>query len=150
MNSLATLRQRQTPWARRVLGMFVVVWLNIALQPCAMAMGTDDDHDCPHCPPSHTRQHDGHEMPSDPMEGVDMPCATGVADCSVVDEANIDGRTGQLKLKDAPADQPIVMIPFAGLLADVQPKRISDILSPDTHPPDSSPPLSVLYCVYLI
>lgn len=79
-----------------------------------------------------------------------MPCATGVADCSVLDEANIDGRTGQLKLKDAPAGQPIVMMPSAGLLADVQPKRISDVLAPDTHPPDSSPPLSVLYCVYLI
>ena len=42
----------QTPWARYALSLFVVVWLNTALQPCAMAAGDagGHDHDCPYCP----------------------------------------------------------------------------------------------------
>lgn len=148
MNSLATLRQRQIPWARRVLGLFVVVWLNLVLQPCAMAMGAVEDHDCPHCPPSHARQHDGHDMSSEASR--DMPCATSAADCSVFDEANVDGRTGQLKLKNAPTELPVAMVASAERYADVQPKRTIVVRPPDTHPPDSSRSLNTLYCVYLI
>ena len=46
LNLLAKIRRRQKPWARRVLGLFVMVWLNVALQPCAMALG--DAHDIWH------------------------------------------------------------------------------------------------------
>lgn len=150
MNSIATPRQRQTPWARRTLGMFVLVWLNLALQPCAMAMGGDDDHDCPHCPVSHTQRHDGHEMSSDAMTDHDMPCATGAADCTAFDEVNVDARTGQLKLKDAPTDQPVAIARFEGFFADASPNHTRVVRQPEAHPPDSSPALNVLYCVYLI
>lgn len=150
MSSLAILRQQQTPWARRVLGMFVVVWLNLALQPCAMAMGGDDDHDCPHCPPAHTQQHDGHEMSPDAMTDHDMPCASGVADCTATVAINVDGRTGHLKLKDVPTDQPDAIVPFAAPIADAAPNLIGFFDPPEAHPPDSSPSLNVLYCVYLI
>lgn len=154
MNSLATLRQRQTPWARRVVGIFVVVWLNLALQPCAMAMGGGDDHDCPHCPTSHTRQHDGHEMSSDEMKGHemtghDMPCAMGAADCSVLDTAYIDSRTGQFKLKDGPSDLPATLIPSAPWLANTSAERVTLVAPFATDSPGTSPPLNILYCVYL-
>lgn len=150
MSSVAILKKRQIPWARRALGMFVVVWLNLALQPCAMAMGGDDDHDCPHCPPSHTQRHEGHEMSSDTMPDHDMPCATGAADCTAFGAVNVDARSGDLKLRDAPIDQLDVIVPFAVSIADAGPSRTAVIEPPWPHPPDSTPPLTVLYCVYLI
>ena len=52
LNTQSKSRQARIPWARRVLGAFVVVCLNMALQPCAMAFG--GDHDCVHCPPAIT------------------------------------------------------------------------------------------------
>jgi len=121
----------------------------MALQPCAMAMGADDDHDCPHCPPTLAEHHDGHAMSSDALAGHDMPCATRAADCSVSDEYSVDGRTGQLKLNDVPSDWPVAILPFAEFLADIQPKRTTDKPLKVSHPPGSSPPLNILYCVYL-
>jgi len=62
------------PWARHALTLLAVLWLNVAVQPCAMAMvpdsgvgdqvvvGTDGPdsgapvaHHCPHCPPAQLR-----------------------------------------------------------------------------------------------
>lgn len=150
MSSVAIPKKRQIPWARRALGMFVVVWLNLALQPCAMAMGGDDDHDCPHYPPSHTQRHEGHEMSSDTTADHDMPCATGATDCTAFDAVNVDARSGGLKLKDTSNDQPDVIGPFAAFIADTGPSRTVVVEPPSSHPPDFSPPLNVLYCVYLI
>jgi hypothetical protein len=149
VNSLATFKQRQTPWARSVLGLFVVVWLNLALQPCAMAMGGDDDHDCPHCPPGHTQEHDGHDMASIEAVGHDMPCATVAADCSVLDDYNYDGRAVQLKVKDAPSDLPVALLPSEQFLADAQSNLVAYAPPNINHPPGPSLPLNILYCVYL-
>lgn len=150
MSSVAIPKKRQIPWARRALGVFVVVWLNLALQPCAMAMGVDGDHDCPHYPPSHTQRHEGHEMSSDTTADHDMPCATGVADCTTFDAVNVAARSWSLKLKDTSNDQPDVIGPFAAFIADTGPNRTVVVEPPRLHPPDFSPPLNVLYCVYLI
>jgi len=80
----------------------------------------------------------------------EMPCATGAANCSGFDEVNIDSRAGQLKLKDAPSELPIALVPFAQVLADVQPKQVRVVHPPDGRPPDAFPSRNILYCVYLI
>ena len=99
---------RRTPWTRGVFGMFVVVCLNLALQPCAMAMGTEQDRDCPHCPPSETQEHHGHHGVT--VEEVDQtPCASASDDCGLGDDLNYDGRNTQLKLKDLPVDAPVAI-----------------------------------------
>jgi hypothetical protein len=144
VTALATIRQRQVPWARRTLGMFVVVWLNLVLQPCAMALGGEIDHDCPHCPPSHERQHDSHNMASN-----EMPCATGAADCDVLDEFDYDGRLSQLKLKDPRNDLPVAIISVTELLAGVRHSRVEKRRPTHNAPPGYPIPLNVLYCVYL-
>ena len=149
MNSLATFKQRQTPWARSVLGLFVVVWLNLALQPCAMAMDGDDDHDCPHCPPGHTQKHDRHDMASSEAAGHDMPCATGAADCNALDDYIYGGRSAQLKVKDGPSDPLVALLPAPLFLANAQDNLVAYVPPDINHPPGASVPLNILSCVYL-
>ena len=138
----------RTPWTRGVFGMFVVVCLNLALQPCAMAMGTEQDRDCPHCPPSETQEHHGHHGVT--VEEVDQtPCASASDDCGLGDDLNYDGRNTQLKLKDLPVDAPVAIsnpIDIAAVARFVDLRGVCPTRSP---PPDSFPPLNVLYCVYL-
>lgn len=149
LTTLATIRQRQTPLARRALGLFVLAWLNIALQPCAMAMGGDDSDDCPRCPMSHTGQHNDHSTSAPAKVERTMPCASDVDDCNPLETINVDSRTASYKLKDMPSDLPVAMLPSATLLADADYREVRDASSIKYRPPDNSPPLNVLYCVYL-
>ena len=95
MSLVAKIRQRQQTWARRALGLFVAVWLNLALQPCAMALESMQDNDCPNCPPAQAHEHDGMHAGM----GHEMPCASAAADCSFSEDLNYDGRSDQPKLK---------------------------------------------------
>ena len=145
MSLLANIRQRQHTWARRALGLFVAVWLNLALQPCAMALEAVQDNDCPHCPPAQTHEHEGmHESMSH-----EMLCASAAADCSFSEDLNHDGRSDQPKLKDAHIDSPIAISSrelalFYGNPVDYRPPpRYTSVHT------GAPPPLNVLHCVYL-
>lgn len=143
MSHFVNSRQRQS-WGRRALGLFAAVWLNLALQPCAMAYEVDD-HDCPHCPPAGTHDHGGQH---DGM-GQEMPCADGAADCAIDPDWSHDARGAKSKLKDAPTDSPVAVIPLELAATPVhdcgaQPRsRYSSLRA------GAPPPLHVLYCVYL-
>lgn len=145
MSQLFSIRQRQSLWGRRALGLFVAVWLNLALQPCAMAFEADDDHDCPHCPPVQIHEHGGMHGSMDN----NMPCADGPSDCAIVEDLNHDGRGGQLKLKDAPVDMPVAIAPhelaelFRPVVIERPPPRYASVHA------GAHPPLHILYCVYL-
>ena len=145
MSLLANIRQQQQTWARRALGLFVAVWLNLALQPCAMAMESMQDGDCAHCPPAQMHEHDDMHK----SMGQEMPCADAAADCSFSEDLNYDGRSGQLKLKDAQFDAPVAIAAreFAlsyGISVDFQSRpRYSTVHA------GAPPPLNVLHCVYL-
>ena len=143
------MQQRRTPSARRVLGLFVVVWLNMALQPCAMAFGGVGDHDCMHCPPANSGEvssHSAHDM--DHSAPVTAPCETNASQCTIVDDFNYDGRS--TKVKDAPSDVPIgITLSDDGVLSESRSYAHSAI-GGRSHPPSSSPPLNILYCIYLI
>jgi hypothetical protein len=133
---------------------FVVIWLNFVIQPCAMALGNVEDHDCPRCPPSHTDERPDHAMPGHDMAGHDMPssempCATGAADCSLADELNHDGRAVKLELKDSPNDLPIAIHPSIAQASARQPAEYAGWRSTRSPPPAPSVPLNVFYCVYL-
>lgn len=67
---------KRTRAQSRWLGVFVAVWLNLAVQPCAMALGLD--RDCPHCPPVQHEDmaHHGHHA-----EEVDAGCDSLLSDC---------------------------------------------------------------------
>lgn len=148
MSYLASIRQQRRSWGRSALGLFAAVWLNLALQPCAMAYEVEKDHNCPHCPPSEMQgQHDMHDM----HEGMDaeMPCADGLSDCSLDPDFNHDGRGGQTQLKDIKGDSPVFVGPmdlvasFDKVLRERPPPRF------ETAHSGAPPPLHVLYCVYL-
>lgn len=143
------MQQRKTPSARRVLGLFVVVWLNMALQPCAMAFGGAGDHDCMHCPPAHSgavSSHSAHDMDHAAQDTVS--CETSASQCTIVDDFNYDGRSA--KVKDAPSDVPVgITMSNAGVLSASR-SYVHSAMGDRSHPPSGFPPLNILYCIYLI
>lgn len=132
MSLLTTLRQRRVRGASSSLGAFVLVWLSMVLQPCAMALGSDTDYDCPHCPPQQNEQ----------------PCELGEPDCNHVHKYNVDGRTAQAKVKDAPQDSPMIVGELFAFIPSVHTARVDDV-SRQAIPPPYGPSLNILYCVYL-
>ncbi len=140
-------RNRRRLTARRAFGAFVVVWLNLILQPCAMAIGSEPD--CPNCPPSHTHFIDGHKMASSDTVKQAMPCASGAVDCDILDDFNHDGRTAQLKVKDAPDELPIALLSATDLASGIKPVSQPDPSPVCLDPPGPPPALTKLYCVYL-
>jgi len=145
LRQLARIRHQQKTFGRRALGLFVAVWLNLALQPCAMASQVEADGDCPGCPPAKMQHHDG-------MHGNmerDMPCVDAGTDCMLDADWNHDGRGGQAKLKDAPAATLIAIVPHELKLSLQNPRNAA--LRPrcaSVHA-GAPPPLHVLHCVYL-
>lgn len=144
------IRQSRAPWARRVLGMFVVVCLNMALQPCAMAFSSAADHNCPHCPPAMSEEGAAHSMHhAVDSDSSSAPCDAGLSQCMVDDDVSVDSRTSSIKVKDAPADMPLA-IAFAQpviAFADYSPALPRSCIR--SWLPGNPPRLNVLYCVYL-
>lgn len=142
MSVLAGTRSNGRSQGLRALGLFVAVWLNLAMAPCAMASEAAGDHDCPHCPPE---QMQGHHDMHDGM-AADMPCADGLADCMIDDDISNDGRAGQLSLKDAP--QAVVhthidsLLPATPVVCEAPPRYAS------VHP-GAPPPTYLVNCVFL-
>jgi len=143
MIRLMTRQRRTRAAARRCFGVLVVMWLNMAILPCAAA--SVSDHTCPHCPPAEQAElaahHGQHKASTEP------PCASMQSQCCDLDEVNVDARSGKLKVKDAfddtlaPVAMPLAVLPV-----------VDHAIVDDVHPPDpggSSTPLYILYCVYL-
>ena len=161
---LPNLAKHQTlvsTWGRFVLGAFVFAWLNVAAQPCLMAMemsvepaiapahmdhgsqhvdhGSDHTVDmsegCGHCPPTGTAAHQG-------------DCMTMQAtDCTELPQSNVEARPLKVQLKDIP-----------GLFAmpNAPPRIAYQAMAPLRMPQQcarlkftDSPPLNIRYCVFL-
>lgn len=154
MISVADNGQTYRTRTRGVLGMLVIAWLNIAVQPCAMALGSIEDHDCPRCPPSHADEQPEHLMHDQHMAAEDsassaMPCATPATDCSFLDELNCDGRAVKLEIKDAPSDVSVAVLPAYVSELAIRPAKVRGWHGTRSPPILSSVPLNVYYCVYL-
>jgi hypothetical protein len=126
-----------------VLAVVLALWINLAVQPCAMAMGTDGD--CPHCPPAVEHDmpmaHGHHDMDMDP------DCATFGTDCGEIDDFGIDSRGAQAKIKDkaeflaVPAALPPDPVPG--------PLGFSTAAVDPPEPAAAPPPKYLLNCVFL-
>ena len=146
----SNIRQTRAPWARRVIGMFVVVCLNMVMQPCAMAFSSAADHNCPHCPTPMAEEGAANSMHhAADSDSSSAPCDAGLSQCMVDDEASFDSRTSSIKIKVAPADMPLA-------IASAQPVIVFADYSPAlprssirSWLPGNPPSLNVLYCVYL-
>lgn len=115
-----------------------------------MAFGGASEHDCVHCPPALTEEGAAHSMHhADDSDSTFAPCSTGMSQCTVGDDINIDSRTSTIKVKDAPADTPLAIAP---LMAVPELTEYSASLPHScirSYLPGDPPPLNVLYCVYL-
>ena len=147
-------RRARTSRMRSIMSVVVIAWLNLALQPCAMALGGMEEHDCPRCPPSHEdaradhAMHNGHAAEKEAKAG-DMPCSTAATDCTLLDELNYDGRTVKLELNDAPNESPVAIAPPFAFEPKLKPIEYLGWHSTRSPPPPASVPLDVYYCVYL-
>lgn len=122
---------------RSALGLVLVAVLNLAFQPCAMAMDMDTDHGCPHCPTE--ARHDNHES----EQRLDQ-----VANCDFVDIYSHDSRPAESQGKDHSQDPHTIAAAIFSPAASTFPRNESRIHSPIArHPGD--PPLSILYCAFL-
>lgn len=131
----------------RALGLFAAVWLNLALQPCAMALEKPATGDCPHCPPAAVEAHAHGGMHE--STGQKAPCAERLGDCTLIEALNQDGRPGKLDLDKPAPDLPIAITRDDPVIQ--LPRQASCAASPEYRyrVAGSAPPLHVLYCVYL-
>ena len=114
MQSIFTNRQTSAAATSRVLAVVAVLWVNLAVQPCAMAF--DADFDCPHCPPAvddGMAMHHGHGE-----EDAKSGCATQPSDCGELDDFGFDSRGTQNKLKDNAETVAISVALPPGAIAD--------------------------------
>ena len=149
LNPLVTIQQRQAPLARRVLGLFVAVWLTMALQPCAMAFGDVNDDGCLHCPAAHSEEISSHSAhAADQPELSALPYETDASQCGFASDFNYDGRV--LKVKDSPTDVPTNIVPSLAVIPlEKNLPALPDIADSSCLPGDPQR-LNVFYCVYLI
>jgi len=143
MSSRLSAWQSPVSRKRSILGLAAVLWLNMAVLPCAMAFQSAAM--CLHCPPS-----DEPEVSAHHGHGEDQATASGAtmqSDCCDQDEAKVDARVSKIEAKPASA----VVFVTAPAVAEL-PTGTTGQRQCATDPPGlsgSSPPLHVLFCVYL-
>ncbi len=164
MSPLPALRKRTLACPRRVVGALAFVWLAVIVQPCAMAFAGSPAADCVHCPPAahgpdpdardHGAGHAGHDgtaMHADAAvdAGEQAGCAGGVGDCYVLRDDPFEGRSVQPKVKDGPLELPLFAALVSAPLVSLDMAGRAPVQRMPGAAPGASPPLSVLYCVYL-
>ena len=128
---------------RNALGLFAAVWLNLVLQPCAMAFETPQGPVCPNCPPAHEQPMPAHHF----HDTAGMHCASLHAGCGELGGVSVDNRGDLPKIK-LPGELPAL------IMGDYPEPRIeaARYLPQPVNPrdgPATAPPRNVLFCVYL-
>ena len=128
LNLLATVRNHQISSGRSLIIALAVVWLNIALQPCAMALNVSGPaDDCTHC--------------SDAMARLCGESHTG--NCTGLDFVGPDARSAQIKSAQFLTLTPIHCAQNSA--ANANGTSASAQLSQVYQPPA----INILNCVYL-
>ncbi|MGI9237500.1 MAG: hypothetical protein ACR2QZ_08885 [Woeseiaceae bacterium] len=146
MFNYSTAVGKSVALSRGVPGLLLMLLLNMAVLPCAMAFQSDD---CAHCPPAEQHEedhkmaaHHGHDEASAKPD-----CATVQSDCCDEVATSVDSRGGKLEWKSA-SEVVFVTAP----LADNSELRPLALWRSSSGPPQiggTPPPLYVLFCVYL-
>ena len=150
-------RLQTSAWGRFVLSLLVLAWLNIATQPCLMAMEMAPDTsqasehaahsghaehmadapeltNCDHCPPGVDHQ--------------EVLCETGSAsDCEIFPGYNVDGRQFKQQLKDVSA--PLTLSTIESTLDFSVPIRLFPPHDNKRLKFAGDPPLNIRHCVFL-
>ena len=146
MSPLPVSRRKRISRARRALGVFAVVWLNLVLQPCAIAF--EDSEECPRCPAEMDGSGMSHHGDSHDSGNSAAPCATSGSDCTFVDDYSHD-RGGYAKLKDAPNNASVAVVDTNLVPSNVSRTMSQGVKRHTFAAPGAAPPLNILYCVYL-
>lgn len=127
---------------RRLATIASLLWLNVAMLPCAMAM--EAEHACPDCPPDHEQPMASHHGHGDAR--AELGCVIEQPDCCELDDVSVDDRKSQSDKNDS--DDPGVSIgPRLGAA-----RADKGVLLHTTGPPDpggTATRLHALHCVYL-
>jgi len=147
LSLLKAIRARQSRSRRFLVAACGVVWLNVVLPPCAMAHGNDESSMCPDCPTA-VRSDQGHRsMSRERMPEQHISCGHLMAGCATLDDINHQARD---HLTDPP---PVPWITHCadGLLNDSQAANVrsASVTSEPARLAGASPPLNVLFCLYL-
>lgn len=165
MSILARIRSGQARWGRSFLALLAVAWLNVILQPCAMAFSAKST-DCFHSPSAHAGDQMGHAAA--PAHGHSMvddhamdlsgqpehetgnhcwDCGGYLADCAHLETIKKSDRDRQFSPE--PEIAWIVLPPTDHAQpADPRPPPASNAYDA-ARLTGAFPPLNVLYCVYL-
>lgn len=157
----------RSSWIRKgkaFLTLLTLAWLNVVLQPCAMAMAVT----CPDCPPAHVQDRmsdaaiDGHDharvMPAEPgghddgaggheTEPGTGSCAGELVECLKFEDINQTARQEQSALE--PGLAWIVTAPLECRCTCDRGSSASFCAGDPVRLAGAFPPLNILYCVYL-
>ena len=135
-----------------VLGLLLVLCLNAAILPCAMALDIDDQT-CPHSPAKEQAAMDGHHghgagHARDPVAQSDPDCPSAAPSCCDLAVATVESRSAYVKFKQSFDEEPWVASANPNALQPVASQAITAHSDPP-DPPGTSVPRHVLFCVYL-
>jgi hypothetical protein len=135
-----------------VFGLLLVLCLNLAVLPCAMALGIDDQA-CPHSPIAEQGamdEHYGHGTGhANEAAGQSHPdCLSTGSSCCDLAVASVDSRWAQVKVEEGFDDEPWLVSTIVDKPLPVASFAISASVDPP-DPPGTSVPRHVLFCVYL-
>lgn len=131
MNLFSHIRLQERRLGRFVVSAFLVVWLNMALQPCLMAAAPligEAMGDCPHCPEPITHCDD-----------------TSAGRCTWVDSYDYDGR--QASVDPDPAADVLLPTAYPVIAPRVSARQLAP--RPPPEPPPGGVPLHLVHCVQL-
>ena len=156
MNHRITGKSSSRAVAPGVFGMLLVLCLNLAVLPCAMALGVDDQA-CPHSPVAEQGAMDGHyghgteHSTGHASEAADQShpdCISTASSCCDLAVASVDSRWAQAKVKEGFDDEPWLVSTIFDKPLPVASYSIAASVDPP-DPPGTSVPRHVLFCVYL-
>lgn len=167
MNILARIRSGQARWGRLFLALFAVAWLNVILQPCALAIsensagcrgssaGQNHDQMSHETASAHGHSMAGdHEMDHGGQQAHDADadcdckdCGGYLADCAHLDSIKKNDRDKQLSPESRDAWFAAPVTDYAQM-PPLRPPLFSNACDA-ARLSGAFPPLNVLYCIYL-
>ncbi len=129
-------RRHRQNIARSSAGLFAVVWLGMAAQPCVMALEalSEGGHgsQCPHCPDVEHPCHDAGDTPS--------------RQCGFVASYDFDGRTPDVPKAAAP-DQHLILLALESTIGNINRQNCKIPRSLDAESPPGR--YTLQFCVFL-
>ncbi len=152
MNHRITGKASSRAASSGVFGMLLALSLNLAILPCAMALGIDDQA-CPHSAIAEQGAMDAHHGHGTGHVNEDAgqshpDCLSAGSSCCDLAVVSAEARWSQVKVKEDYDDKPWLVSITAHAPQPVAGFAMAAVADPP-DPPGTSVPRHVLFCVYL-